>query len=183
MDPVASVLIGIAVPLLIALGLMAARRPALTEPTTGATILRQSWVYKGLAIAGFGLFLVIFFDVLTRPGIRIPNDLWPTFVIFGIALVCGLMVLDGFRTQIALHEEGVISYTPWRGTRSFRWSEIEKVTFSYMGGWFTITGPNRRKIRVSMWMVGIRSLADSIRRHLPPERYRKAQGGFEYIDN
>jgi hypothetical protein len=182
MDPTTHILIGIAVPVVLGLGLAAARRPARLDPTLGAMILRHSWVYKGLGIAALGTFLFLFIAVSIQQGIQVPSDLIPMAIILGFAFIGGLTVLDGFRTQVALVDEGIISFTPWRGTRSFQWNEIEKVTFSYICGWFTITGSGRRRIRVNMMMVGIGDLANSIRRRLPPERYRNAERGFDAIE-
>lgn len=96
-----------------------------------------------------------------------------TFFVIGI--LCGLLLVEVSRVQIIVTEESITRMSPWTGTCTMKWSEIENVRYADVNRWFVITG-GIGVIRVSRYLGGLRELAETLRRKVSAERWADAAG-------
>jgi hypothetical protein len=163
-----------------ALALRAAKRPPTFDERAQAVVLRHGTPIKVLALISL---------VLPIPGIVLmiqgPANIAETWLCVGyiwcFGLLAGYAMLEAFQTKIMLVPEGIIIFTAWTGIKSIAWRDIQEITFSGANKWFVIKGPDRRKIRVSIFLVGIAEFETIVRSQLPPERFRKAEVGFKFV--
>jgi hypothetical protein len=183
MDPLAHALIGIFVPLTLALCVALARRARpFIDPNTQALVLRYGWVIKGIAVVSLGLPV---------PGIMlliegVNNDrelvLYVCYVIFFSVMSLWAM-LDAFWTRIILIPEGIMIYAVWRGVTSFSWEEVKEIRYSNGGKWFIVNSTDGRTIRVNTFLAGIHEFEKAVRQHLSPEQYQNAVQGFDFVNS
>lgn len=161
---------------------LAARRPVLPQPGTGAIFLRYSTplrVFAWLTALGIPALLV---GVMIYLPLRDPNaPFLAGSLMLSFGLIGGLLLLETERTRITLTEEGIHSVSPWRGVREFPWKQVGDVSFSILNRWFILTDLQGQKIRVSCFLVGIRTFVAKLKEHVPPEKYVRAQRGFGMI--
>jgi len=155
--------------------LTAARRarPA-TDSATGNRIYTYVWYLKVAFIwmlpstALGGYFFVK--QVNTNPSDLYGIILLGTpFLLFVFMTIYGL--LEIFLTRLIVSDQSIISFSPWRGRREFRWDEIESVSYSAKVGGLTLKGPDGKKIRASVYLAGSGQLTEELRRRVPKERW------------
>ena len=90
------------------------------------------------------------------------------FFLFVFMTIYGL--LEVFLTRLIVSDQSIISYSPWRGRREFRYDEIESVSYSANAG-HTLKGPDGKKIDASVYLAGSGYLNEELRRRVPKERW------------
>jgi hypothetical protein len=178
----ADVLAGISVPLVMALCVAFARRAPQIDPETQTDILRYGWAIKSLAL--ISLWGPIAGAVVLTQGGNNNREIWVFSICTALLTAMSASALpDAFRTRVVLLREGIMTYTPWRGVISMAWTDVREVKFSGGFRWFVVCGQNRRRIRVSIYLVGIPAFEEMVRQQLSPEQYRKAEYGFEFVNS
>ncbi len=165
MEPQRLLLVAAAV-VQLALWLVFAGRYKLPAAGPGAAVLHYGWKLRllGLTIAfAIPLLTILFF--VKMPDLRTsPLPIGITFLVCGFA--GGMLLMETQGVHIIVSNEAVVSMSPWRRRREWRWHEIEQVTFSRLHSSLVLRGPRQDTIRASLFLVGIGDLARAILRHV-----------------
>lgn len=89
------------------------------------------------------------------------------------SLLAGLLLVEAVKVQIVLTEDGITRTSPWRGTTTLRWSDIERIRYSAVNRWFVVQSATAT-IRVSRHLVGLRAFAAAVRQRVPADRWTSA---------
>jgi hypothetical protein len=182
MGAVNGALIGVAVALFLGGLATLAKRPPKLDPKSRTIVLEHSWLLKGLGlVAGLGMPLLVLVLVLVI-GFKKPSDaLAAGGLLLFFGLLGGWLLLESMGVRVLLSEEGIEGRSPWRGTRFIPWDEVKEVKFSQAMSWFVVVGRRRDKVRVSMLLVGTQYFVEAVKEYLDPERYEKAESGFDKV--
>jgi hypothetical protein len=176
---VGKIVVGVGTVALLSAAMALARRPAQIHRPTGAAVLVYNWMFRGLALLGVGLVVSLTVATLLEPRVRVGE----TLVFASIFLLLTLaFLLETFQVRVVMTSEGVLSWSPWRRRRSLTWSDVTETRYSEICRWFVLVGRDGTKIRVSVYLVGIREFIDAVREHLAPVAYEKATSGFEHVE-
>jgi hypothetical protein len=159
MDPVATFIIAVSVPLVIGLIVRSANSQAVT--TGGRTTISYGWGFKGFAI---------FCGVLTVAPIVgmffVPSQDRVSLLL--IAATFGLpalyLILEGFFVRIVYSELGIEAFSPWRENRGVSWQEISRVSYSPGARWHQIETKAKGNIRLHEMNSGVATLLQELRR-------------------
>jgi hypothetical protein len=91
----------------------------------------------------------------------------------------GACLLNEARRRVLLSSQGIEVLSPWGCTTRLPWPEVSSVAFSRTAQQFTIRGRSGQKIGVSVAMVGLPTLVDYLRQHVPPAVYAEAVEQYE----
>jgi hypothetical protein len=149
--------------------------PGLVAVLRYGTLLRMG----GLMIALAQQTVMIYFIVRIQ---------WRTDTILAVAglsfllasVVAGLPLIEMARVQIALAEDSITHYSPWTGTRTLRWSEVDSVGYSVANRWFVLSS-GERTIRVSRHLDGIAAFVDLVKRKVAAERWASATAAIDSV--
>ena len=136
----------------------AQRRPARRRGHSDVRILEYGpalrWLFPVFAI-GFGILYVVTTEI-NPAGIEDPGGklFWPTVLIEAIALVG---ILETWVVKIELSEYGIVSRSPWTGTRQLNWGQIEDVSFSEGWQWFVVRGVGGAQIYLHVLLSGLQA--------------------------
>jgi hypothetical protein len=155
-----------------------ARKPPTIDTATGCLILRHSWLFRGVGVwTGMALPALAIGLIVAIP---VPNLgqlcvilLFLAFALGGIGLL-----VETLTDRVIVNADGIAARSPWRGWRTLLWEEVVEVSYSHMNKWFVLAGPKRQKIRVSIYLVGIRSFLAILQEKVERKRYVKAEKGF-----
>ena len=179
MDKLGLQLLAIAIPAILSWCMVVARRPPRVDAATGATILEYAWPLRAIGVVtGVAVPLALAGLAFAFPPQTFKDAFAAGALMLGFTLLGGVLLVETARVRIWLHRDSIVSYSPWRETRTLRWPEVRKVSYSATNRWFVIEGPRGAKIRAHVFLVGIGALVDAIRTKVPPERYAEARAGF-----
>jgi hypothetical protein len=155
--------------------------PASVNDTGNVYTLRYGWVVRAAgyyAIAGAAFFAIAWrwplFDRLPDPG-----DGWIALGLVVAFAGGGGCLLNEARRRVLLGSQGVEVLSPWGRAVRLPWPEVSSVAFSQMAQQFTIQGRSGQRVRVSTAMVGMPTLVDHLRQHVPPAVYADALQQYE----
>jgi hypothetical protein len=150
--------------------------PASVNDTGNVYTLRYGWVVRAAgyySIAGAAFFAIMWqwplFERLPEPG-----DGW---IVLGLVVLFaggGACLLNEARRRVLVSSQGVEVLSPWGRAVRLPWPEVSSVAFSRMAQQFTIRGSSGQRVRVSVAMVGMRTLVDHLRQYVPPAVYADA---------
>lgn len=183
MGTVQIVITAVAVALLMGFLQAAARKPPQVDQETGNVVLAHGWLLKGIGLV-FGLGMCVLLIVLMfTAGFKKPQD---PYIAGGLCLffgvLGGIVLIESFRVRIVLTADAIIGHSPWRETRTIRWADVAEVSYSAVNSWFVIQSVDGQKIRASLYLTGVATLCQAVRRHLRPEQYQGARMGFEMAE-
>lgn len=158
-----------------------ARAQASANTTGDVYTLRYGWVVRAAgyySIAGAAFFAIVWqrplFDKLPESG-----DGW---IALGLVVGCagaGVWALNEARRRVLISSQGVEVLSPWGRTVTLPWPEVSSVAFSRMKQQFTIRGRFGQKVCVSVAMVGVPTLAEHLRKYVPPAVHANALEQYE----
>lgn len=133
----------------------------------------------GRTIKVFGMSLSIFFLVfIAVMGIKDPPDdgeMGLFYTVLGIPLTTlTYFYLEFFRVRILLTDETITASTPWRGTRYYKWEEIQEVSYSPVFRWLKIKFYNKKTLYVSEFITGFGEFIRKMMDKVPIPKYQKA---------
>ncbi len=96
----------------------------------------------------------------------------------GIASLGASGLLEVLLVRVVADEDGLSSFTPWRGRRFMAWNDVADVTFSPLTDLFTIRARDRSVIRVNRQLAGIRELYEELQRRLPASAWHDIDPPF-----
>lgn len=137
------------------------RRPV--TPTENTFILRYSGRYLALGLICTFLFLGC--AILSLVVFSSSSEKTKYFLAFAAFSMIGLPIVLGY--FIESHEigaEGVRYRTSFGRRGSFKWSEVQRIDYSYGMKWFRVRAGGEL-IRFSVLLVGLPELASAINRH------------------
>jgi len=176
-------IVAIAVPAILSWCMAAARRPPRVDQATGAMILEYGWPLRLIGVVtGVAMPIALVCLAFVFPPRTLQDALSAGALMLGFTLLGGVLLVETTRVRLWLHRGSIVSYSPWRETRTLRWAEVGKVSYSGTNKWFVIEGPRGVKIRAHVLLVGIGSLVEAIRTKIPPERYAQARAGFAEVE-
>ena len=149
------------------LWLMLAGRYKTPVAPAGGLVLRYGWKLRvlGLCIAfAIPMLLIVVLSITSTisqgPVIRVSV----TLLVLGF--VGGWLLVETQGVHLIVTDASLVSVSPWRRRREWRWSEIERVEYSPMNRWLLQHGPRQEAIRASLYLVGINDLARAILKHV-----------------
>jgi hypothetical protein len=149
-----------------ALWLVFAGRYKPPAPTAGSTVLRYGGALRLFSLAfafAVPVGTVVIFAVV-RGNDASPIPLGITLLVCGF--VVGILMMETQGVFMIVADDKIISLSPWRRRREWRWHEIEQVTFSRLHWSLELHGPRQETIRASLFLVGIGDLARAILRRV-----------------
>jgi hypothetical protein len=153
----------------------ALRSKSITNVATGERTFSHTRPLKALAL--LSLALPLFMGFLTyktiRSGESDPMIFAVMFLIFSAMSL--YLLLECFFTRIVISAEAITSASPWGGERTFRWAEINSVSYSEICKWHIVAGPDGKKIRASDYLSGINELVLELKRRVPSENWVRAK--------
>ncbi len=146
----------------------------------GTAVLRYGPKLRvlGLCIA-FAIPALLVLLLVATP-VRSLRNLIPlggTFLTLGF--VGGSLLLETQAVYLLVSDSGLVSFSPWRRRREWRWEEIEQVSFSRLNYWLILDGPRREKIRVSLLLCGSGDFARALLRHVSGMKLARARKVLE----
>ena len=156
----------------LALWLVLAGRYKTPTSAPGNIVLHYGWKVRflGLCTAFATPMAMIMLSVVTYLR-HTPQLLALDLTILASGFIGGALLIETQGAHLIVTETTLISVSPWRRRRAWRWNEIEKVTCSFVSRWvnywLVLHGPQRQVIHASLLLVGIRDLAQTLLRHVP----------------
>jgi hypothetical protein len=157
---------------------LATRGVRQTAPTGGVVLRYRAFlrIFAWVAALGIPALALV---LMVRAPVREGADPWWAGALMLLAgVVGGLLLLETERTEIVLDETGLRGVNAWRGERSIAWGQVADVSFSGLNRWFVVRGLRGETIRVSAFMGDMHVFRETIRKHVPQDRYAKALRGF-----
>ena len=111
-----------------------------------------------------------------------PLDASSLYIAVGIAVafIFGMIcIYIECKLRIEISEEGIISWSPWKGRRYIRWEEVKLVSFS---GQFFEVKSSKKKVRVSIMLRGSSDFCREVISKVPQNKITKsARRGFDLL--
>ena len=161
-----------------------ARKNPAVDPQTGEFVLVYSNVLRtASALVATVVPLAVGVLAIFKP----PKDVVEVWCIVALiayfAIHGAVLWVESTRVKIHIGPQGIRGRSPWRrGERSIAWTDVQRVTYSKVNVWFVIHGQNGIKIRISLYVTGIRSLVQAFRDHLPAQKYEAAAKGILVVE-
>ena len=143
-------------------------KPARQDRDSGALILECHAAIKFIAVVLGIMGVVVLPAVMFVHGFREPQEPLIAFGLAGSFAGMGLVLYVVSQRVIVLTSEDVASFSPWSESRSMKWDEISKVTFSDGPQWFVLHSPSGKTIRVHLALHGIGDFARMVREFAEP---------------
>ena len=135
-------------------------------------VLRYSWFLRTFGFA-IGILVPAFF-ILVVP-VRTAAEVALEFILLAVSILFGgYYFIESMALRITVTQEGINSISPWRKPRFIRWNDIQEIVFSKANGLIIVIGPVGEKIRVSLFLIGIRDFLQEIETRVPASRCDKA---------
>ena len=145
----------------------------------GRIVLRYGRVFRAVGLMGVvcALLAVIVFWVLALTGGMADGALLGVTVLVAVFLIPAVpLVLEGYRREIVLDDEG-ISARGWFGpVGEFAWDEITKVEWTEMGEKYVVRA-EKKKITLGGYLEGLGAFEAICKEKLDPSVYGKTFGG------
>ena len=156
-------------------------RPVRPDPVTGDVDLRYPDVYAVIGWAALVAFplMIATVAVWSPPP---PGDRWIVAALIVGSIALGLPLLAVRRITVRVSDAGLTSTAPWRPDLSLAWADVADVRWALHPGWgwsFIFTGRDGRRVFANVYMAGLGTLAEAIRRRLDPAVYRSATAGLQ----
>lgn len=154
----------------------ALRTPARSRDQSDVLLLEYAPALRWLfPIVGIGFATL--YGVVTRfnpAGIEDPDAklFAPTLLILAMT---GIGFLETWLVKIELSDYGLLSRSPWTGTRRIAWGEVEEVHFHEGWQWFVVRGLGGRRIHLHALLSGLSSFRMKLRERVERERFRQAE--------
>ncbi|MCC7385365.1 MAG: PH domain-containing protein [Deltaproteobacteria bacterium] len=93
-----------------------------------------------------------------------PEELWiPPVMALGFAALIAPLGWEVFRFRLEVRPDGLCSSSPWKGTRTVAWPDVESLTFNASMQWYVINCKDGTKLRVSAYATGTNELKSVFR--------------------
>jgi hypothetical protein len=157
---------------------LALRGPALAAPAGGVVLRYRSFLRVFAWVVALGIPALVIFLMVRVPVRDTADPWWAGALMLGFGVLDGLLLLETERTEVALSEQGIKGVSPWRGQREFSWGQVGEVSFSGLNRWFVVRDLHGSAIRVSLFMDDVRRFVAEVKKHVPADKYVRAQRGF-----
>jgi hypothetical protein len=151
--------------------------PASVSAAGNVHTLRYGWAVRAagyVSIAGAAFFAIVWhwplFDRVAEPG-----DGWIALGLVVAFAGGGVCLLNEARRRVLLSSQGIEVLSPWGRTVRLPWPEVSSIACSRMAQQVTIRGRSGQRVRVSAAMVGMPTLIEHLRQHVPPAVYADAE--------
>jgi hypothetical protein len=85
--------------------------------------------------------------------------------------ISGYLVAEASSRRVVVTGESVTGISPWSGQRTFKWKEIQSISYSHPSAGYFLTGPAGRKIFVGDYFSGIGELMAELEERVPEEKW------------
>lgn len=155
---------------------------ATIDPKTNLLTLRHGRLFRVIAIVTFvGMELLIGSVALLFP----PRTAVATGLFVAVAVVVALLgiilIWDAYRFGLGMSPTHLHCHSPWRGSRTIAWSEIERISFSSVNLWFAIEPKSGPAFHVLGLVPGVNQFLEACETHLPHEKLRLAEPGYAWV--
>lgn len=172
-----NILIAVVVAILIAFMQRLSRRPAALSQDGTSVILKPSWV--GIAMGGIALAIGIGAGCLP---LLVETKASERPLIVGVGALfggLGAILVNDARGRVQLMSDRIEAFSPWRGKRTLKWSEVISVGYSPINRWFILKGAATGTIRVSAMYVGVSTFVERLRANVAASVCAKALDIYE----
>jgi hypothetical protein len=129
-------------------------------------VLHYSGMWKGLVKLLFLFPATIAVICLFNP--PTPQEWWIPYAIIGGFLAIHVpLTLEVLRRQVRVEAEGLHSSSPWGAPRFMAWKDVAEVSWKAAAGEVELRSTRGERLRVSLWLSGLGSLAKAMTEHLP----------------
>src|SRR5262245_34221458 len=152
-----------------------------TNPSVGPEPDKKTFRYGTTArLFGITVGLGFPFAVVVLMIVFPPEDfeIVATLGCLGLSMLPFLVFWETNRFRVVLSDSGLKCRSPWRGTRSLNWNEIDRLTISSLSKSFVFHANDGYKFRVPVWVNGVRMLLKECERHLPKVALEEAHAHF-----
>ena len=166
MDTQRLILVGAAV-VQLALWLVLAGRYKTPAAPAGAVVLHYGWKLRflGLCVA-FAIPMLVILMFAVKPMHHTQLALPFGVLLLSAGFTGGILLMETQGVYVVITDATIVSVSPWRRRREWRWEQIEQVSYSRANRWLILRGPQGQLIRASYYLVNIRELAQAILRHV-----------------
>ena len=134
---------------------------------------RTAALVLALAPALVAVYAIWAFLWRTPQTLHLAGIAFLTFSVLG-----GLLLIEVTRVQIVVTDEGLTRFSPWSGTLTLKWIDVESVGYSAINRWFVVAGQGQT-IRVSRYLGGIETFVETVWRKVASERSAGAGGAMK----
>ncbi len=159
--------------------------PIKIDPATGGVIAEYAPGLRYM-MYGFSAFTpsVLLLVLLFKPPENEQGWVIVGIVILLFAALGGAVSLGLGKARAVATDRGITSTSGFRRRRSMLWTEVAEVSYlkSDAGLLFKSSIGKQQPIKVGLLMAGLKPFTERMRKHLPPERYAKAEEALARID-
>lgn len=148
----------------------------------GSVVLRYGDKLRmlGLCVA-FAIPLLMILLFIVTPLRLTPRPLPLGFTLLALGFIGGMPLLETQGVFLIVGPETIVSLSPWRRRREWRWDEVVQVRYSILNRWLILSGPRQEIIRTSLFLVGIGELARALIRHVSGMKWTPARKVLERL--
>lgn len=159
-DPIPGAIVGALVAAVLTFLVRAARN----EVAPGDQIvLRYGTAFRVLMWVLWGFPVVVLVIAVISP--PKPDEWWiPPALVGGFSVVAGPLSLEVWKRRVELSPTHVCMQSPWGPPVSIAWSQITEIRVREGAGDVEVRDPCRKRIRISLFLSGRRTLADELER-------------------
>ena len=160
-------------------------RAAKSKPETspdGSLVLRYPWSLTALGVVGTATAIAL--GVASHVA-SVRHDESPLALDLGslcLLAIAAFVSLEFSRRRIEISDRGILSRSPWGGTRFAPWHAIESIDYSQRRICFVVRGAGFKPIRAVLFLSGIRALVEETRRHCPESVLDGAVTGVAIVE-
>jgi len=121
-------------------------------------IIISSLFWLCLAIVLICLYALVFTDI------NYDRDLFPIIgLIIGFGLGAVYSFGEAYKVCGSFDIDSISFHTPWTGSKSEKWSDLESAKFNSTANWYTLTFNSGAKIRLSALLTGHGLVLDHVK--------------------
>jgi hypothetical protein len=125
------------------------------------TVLEYGRAIKALVI----MFWIFDVGVFVAASFATEDErIWAYCAAGGFFLLVLSVHLEFFHVSIRFDDAGLHTTSPWRRTRFIPWSAITGIRFSTVAQWYLISTTEMGRVRLHLYLSGLRSLLDELAR-------------------
>ncbi|HEX3147037.1 MAG TPA: hypothetical protein VHR66_03085 [Gemmataceae bacterium] len=97
------------------------------------------------------------------------------------ALVTLPFVWEAGRYYLLVTANGLECRSPWRGSRTIAWTDLQSMSFSLVNAWFEFESEDGDRIRVHSFVAGLNNLLAAVEAQIPARSLKSARSGYARV--
>jgi len=137
-----------------------------------------------LKLFGLAFPIVLFAGLTIALYLKTPTNSEGVIAAACIFLVISVFAIyfyiEFYTVKIIVGTNGIRATSGWKGLRVYRWSDIQKLSYSENSNWFKLTANEKPSLRISTMISGLDQMLAHFEEHVPQEKWA---GAFERTKN